>query len=152
MTPSDQRIVSLEERRCLGYVGGTFHFWDYLGNEIFSANIFKSVHVTVCAEVVVEYLEEREGVPGVGMLETQHCVHVHGKQRPEQFTVLHQEVAEPRERLRWNKLLFVRMQEDVVKGCKCKSPSFSKYIGLNFTKTEFRLKFKFKMKYNIVSI
>ena len=70
------------------------------GMKYFRKIFFQSVHVTVCAEVVVEYLEEREGVPGVGMLETQHCVHVHGKQRPEQFTVLHQEVAEPRERLR----------------------------------------------------
>ena len=55
--------------------------------------------LTVCAEVVIEYLEEREGVPGVWVLESQHGVHVHGKQGPEQLAVLHQEVAEPCKRL-----------------------------------------------------
>ena len=54
---------------------------------------------TVCAEVVVEDLEEGEGVPGVGVLEPEHSVHVHREQGPEELAVLHQQVAEPREGL-----------------------------------------------------
>ena len=50
---------------------------------------------TISAEVVIEYLEEREGLPRVGVLEAEHGVHVHGKQGPEQLAVLYQQVAEP---------------------------------------------------------
>ena len=51
--------------------------------------------LTICTEVVIEYLEEREGLPRVGVLEAEHGVHVHGKQGPEQLAVLYQQVAEP---------------------------------------------------------
>ena len=54
---------------------------------------------TVCSEVVVEDLEEGEGVPGVGVLEPEHSVHVHREQGPEELAVLHQQVAEPGEGL-----------------------------------------------------
>ena len=54
---------------------------------------------TICSEVVIEDLEEREGVPSVGRLLGQHRVHVHSEQGPEDLTVLHQQVAEPRESL-----------------------------------------------------
>lgn len=51
--------------------------------------------LTISAEVVIEYLEEREGFPGVRVLERKHGVHVHSEQGPEQLTVLHQQVTEP---------------------------------------------------------
>ena len=55
--------------------------------------------LTISSEVVVEDLEEREGVPGVLRLFRQDLVHIHSKQRPEELAVLHQEVTEPSEGL-----------------------------------------------------
>ena len=55
---------------------------------------------TISPEVVIEDLEEREGVPGVGVLEPEDGVHVHREQGPEELAVLHQEVTEPSERLK----------------------------------------------------
>ena len=55
--------------------------------------------LTISSEVVIEDLEEREGVPGVLWLFREDLVHVHGKERPEQLAVLHQEVTEPSEGL-----------------------------------------------------
>ena len=55
--------------------------------------------LTISPEVVIENLEEREGVPGVGVLETEDGVHVNCEQWPEELAVLHQEVTEPSESL-----------------------------------------------------
>ena len=54
---------------------------------------------TVSSEVVVEDLEEREGVPCVLWLLRQDLVHIHSEKGPEEFTVLHQEITEPSEGL-----------------------------------------------------
>ena len=54
---------------------------------------------TVGAQVVVEYLEQRERVPGVRRQLGEHLVHVDGEQRPENLGVLDEQVTEPRERL-----------------------------------------------------
>lgn len=54
---------------------------------------------TVDAEVIIEHLQQREAVPGVGRLLCEHRVHVHRKQGPENLRVLHQEIAEPCKRL-----------------------------------------------------
>lgn len=56
--------------------------------------------LTVHPEIVVEHLEQRKAVPGVGRLLGEDLVHVVGEERPEDLGVLHQEVAKPRERLR----------------------------------------------------
>merc|ERR1719282_424423 len=53
------------------------------------------LQIIICTEVVIEYLEEREGLPRVGVLKAEHGVHVHGKQGPEQLAMLYQQVAEP---------------------------------------------------------
>ncbi len=58
--------------------------------------------LTVCTEVVIEQLEQRERVPRVWRLHRQHGVHVDSEQRPEHLRVLHQQVAEPSERLQNN--------------------------------------------------
>ena len=58
----------------------------------------KSFH-TISPEVVVEDLEEREGLPAVLGLLRQDLVHVHSEHGPEELTVLHQQVAEPGEGL-----------------------------------------------------
>jgi hypothetical protein len=55
---------------------------------------------TIHAKVVVENLEERKGIPRVWGLLSEHLVHVDGEQGPEDLCMLHQQVAEPRERLR----------------------------------------------------
>lgn len=55
--------------------------------------------LTISPEVVIEDLEEREGVPGVRVLEPEDGVHVHSEEWPEELTVLHQQVTEPRKRL-----------------------------------------------------
>ena len=47
---------------------------------------------TIKSQVVVEDLEEGEGLPRVGRLLTQDGVHVNGEQRPEDLAVLHQQV------------------------------------------------------------
>ena len=49
----------------------------------------KSFH-TISPEVVVEDLEEREGLPAVLGLLRQDLVHVHSEEGPEQLAVLHQ--------------------------------------------------------------
>ena len=66
--------------------------------------------VTISPEVVIEDLEEREGVPGVWVLEPEDCVHVHCEQGPEELAVLHQEVTEPRERLEEKQTYFRNME------------------------------------------
>ena len=45
--------------------------------------------LTISSEVVIEDLEEGEGVPGVLRLFREDLVHVHSEQGPEQFTVFH---------------------------------------------------------------
>ena len=72
---------------------------------IFAQNDFakKLIFLTISPEVVIKDLEEREGVPSVRVLEPEDGVHVNSEQRPEELTVLHQEVTEPSERLeKWN--------------------------------------------------
>lgn len=87
-------------RRCLGYVDGTFRSWDYLQFKLSSERFLPiTIILTISPEVVIEDLEEREGVPGVGMLEAEDGVHVHSEEWPEELTVLHQQVTEPRKRL-----------------------------------------------------
>ena len=66
--------------------------------------------VTISPEVVIEDLEEREGVPGVWVLEPEDGVHVHCEQGPEELAVLHQEVTEPRERLEEKQTYFRNME------------------------------------------
>ena len=55
--------------------------------------------LTVCAQVVVEELEEREAVPGVGRLHVEHGVHVDGEERPEHLGVVDEQLAVPGQRL-----------------------------------------------------
>ena len=55
--------------------------------------------LTISSEVVVEDLEEREGVPCVLWLFRQDLVHIHSEQGPEELAVLHQEITEPCEGL-----------------------------------------------------
>ena len=56
--------------------------------------------LTISSEVVVEDLEEREGVPGVLWLFRQDLLHINSKQGPEELAVLHQEITEPSEGLK----------------------------------------------------
>jgi len=70
-------------------------------------NILRKVDVleptlTVCPEVIVHYLEQRETVPRVGRLLCKDLVHVGGKERPEDLGVLHHKIAKPGERLRYS--------------------------------------------------
>lgn len=53
--------------------------------------------LTIRAKVIVQQLEQREAIPVVRRLLFQNRNHVNGKQRPEDFSVLNQEIAKPRE-------------------------------------------------------
>lgn len=53
--------------------------------------------LTIGAKVIVQQLEQREAIPVVRGLLLQNRNHVNGKQRPEDLSVLNQEVAKPRE-------------------------------------------------------
>ena len=51
--------------------------------------------LTVCSEVVIDNLEEWEGVPVVLGLQLEDGVHVGPKQGPEVFTMLHHQIIKP---------------------------------------------------------
>lgn len=54
---------------------------------------------TINSEIIVEHLKERKALPSVERLFGQDGIHVDGEQRPENLTVLDEQVGKPCESL-----------------------------------------------------